>query len=115
MDNKGRLVVVGRLFDELNIGGYKIDPLEVERLALELDGVNQACYTQIHDYGYGRNCLLIQAGETMDVLNVRDFLRERLEGYKLPNHILQIAEIPIFDSGKINRIEAKILAKEFLN
>ena len=116
LDDKGRLVVVGRLFDELNIGGYKIDPLEVERLVLELNAVNQACYTKIDGIAdIAETVLFIQASETMDVMNVRAFLREKLEGYKLPSHIFQIAEIPIFDSGKINRKEAKILAKEFLN
>lgn len=38
-DSKGRLLLQGRYGDVINIGGYKINPIEVENVAMSFCGI----------------------------------------------------------------------------
>ena len=109
-DEQGRLVIVGRIFDEINFGGFKIDPLEVERIALGFLGVSAACL--VLDDGKERfetTVMLIVGEQEINKNDLIKYLRDRLEHYKVPHKVLQVSKIPMGESGKLNRIDAKAL------
>ncbi|MEM6405575.1 MAG: class I adenylate-forming enzyme family protein [Pseudomonadota bacterium] len=112
----GRLVVSGRLTDELNIGGYKIDPLEVERLTVAIEGIQQACLTVVaskyHDIS--ELVLLISAPAEVAEQTIRHQLSAALEQYKMPHHILQVTAVPAGLNGKINRVQSQQMARDLL-
>lgn len=116
LDTYGRLFVIGRLFDEINIGGYKIDPLEVERISIEMDGIDQACLTCIDGSSkLSETVLLISSNEKINTTKVREDLKRQLEAFKVPNLIYQVQNIPTFESGKLNRQKAKSIMEEIFN
>ncbi len=112
----GRLVVSGRLTDELNVGGYKIDPLEVERLTVAIAGIQQACLTVVtsEHHGISELVLLMSAPAEVAEQTVRQQLSTAIEQYKMPHHILQVAAIPSGLNGKINRMQSQQMARDLL-
>lgn len=111
-----RLVVSGRLTDELNIGGYKIDPLEVERLTVAIEGIQQACLTIVtsKSHGISELVLLMSGPEKVAEQTIRQQLSTAIEQYKMPHHILQVTAIPAGLNGKINRVQSQQMARDLL-
>lgn len=111
----GRLVIKGRLSNELNIGGYKVDPLEIEQLAQTLEDIDQACLTAVETSSAVFETVLFLCSETSINLDAaRQKITSAVEAYKIPVHILQVDVIPTSLNGKISRIEAHEMAKGLL-
>lgn len=107
----GRLVINGRLSSELNIGGYKVDPMEIEQLAQTLTDINQACLTVVEISGaVFETVLLLSSGSVIDLDAARRRISSKVEAYKIPQHIIQVDVIPTSLNGKISRIKAHEMA-----
>ncbi|MDP1535020.1 MAG: AMP-binding protein, partial [Rubrivivax sp.] len=104
LDDDGCLTLVDRQSDMVISGGVNIYPAEIEAQLLTMPGVADAAVFGIPDDEYGETlaaALQLQAGAVIDADAVRDFLRPRLAGYKLPRRIDFHAALPREDSGKI--------------
>lgn len=107
MDEQGRVYYRGRLGDVINIGGYKIAPTDVEETAL-LSGLVEEC---VCVEGYDGNGipflkLIVVAAEGEKPFRpdeLTGFLKERLEGYKVPQVIETADRIAKTFNGKIDR------------
>ena len=86
---------------------------ELDRTKNEYAGVNAVnaltridALTAIPDAYRGEAVLAVislRAGETVDIDEVRAFVRERLAAYKVPKRIVFVDAIPRLGSGKIDR------------
>jgi long-chain acyl-CoA synthetase len=116
IDEKGRLIILGRLSDEINVGGYKVDPLEVERIATEIKGISGACLTFVDSLdGIRATVLLMQSQEKLDEFTIRKHLQKCLEQYKLPSHLMRVEKMPYHENGKLDRILARSVAQGALS
>lgn len=104
-DEEGRIILIGRSNDVINIGGYKVAPNEVEEIVRSLDEID--------------DCLLIPAGKgnvpilkllvvmkpgcEPDEKAIVRYLSEKLEAYKLPKKIVKIDAIEKTFNGKTDR------------
>ena len=110
-----RLVIQGRLSDELNIGGYKVDPLEVEKLAQGMKDINQACLTAVETSSAVFETVLFLRSETnIDLDAVRKKISNSVEAYKIPAYILQVDSIPTSLNGKVNRVNVQKMAESII-
>jgi len=106
MDAEGWFYVVDRKKDQINAGGYKIWPREVEDVLYEHPAVREAAVVGVPDAYRGETvkafvALRAAADATPDELIA--FSRERLAAYKYPRQVEIIDEIPKTASGKILR------------
>lgn len=108
----GYLTVRGRVKDQVNRGGEKVAPEEVENHVLAHPGVLDAALIGVPDAYLGeRTCVyVVPRGQAPSAGELRAFLRERgLAAYKIPDLVEFTAEFPVTGVGKISRRELRAL------
>jgi long-chain acyl-CoA synthetase len=111
----GRLIIEGRLSDELNIGGYKVDPLEIERLALTNAAVKQACLSAVElSPGVAELVLMLVAATELCCDDLRQQIGSATEPFKVPKHIFKVASLPERMNGKLDRLKATNMANALI-
>jgi long-chain acyl-CoA synthetase len=104
LDSDGYLFLIARRGDLINVGGRKVAPDEIENLLCQLEGVRDVACVAEPDELLGECVKAYLVTERMiGRAEVAAFLRTRLEEYKIPQVIEQIASIPRTSSGKIQR------------
>jgi acyl-CoA synthetase (AMP-forming)/AMP-acid ligase II len=106
LDERGWLHLRGRERDEINKGGMKISPAEVDAAAEGCPRVADVCAFAIDDPLYGQNVGLAVALTESDEAAVRDvhrWMRERLAEGKLPVRWWLVDAIPRSERGKVSR------------
>nr|MBQ8252886.1 acyl--CoA ligase [Lachnospiraceae bacterium] len=106
MDEDGLIYLVGRAGDVIQSGGNKISPQEVEEVALDFDGVEECACIPVENPLLGQEPKLFYATQSgVDVKEeaLYEFIKSKLEAYKVPKLIEKIDRIPRTYNGKINR------------
>lgn len=102
----GHLVVEGRIKDVVNRGGEKVSPGEVEAHLSAHPSVAEAAVIAIPDPSLGeKTCaVVVPTGQAPTLAGLRDFLAARgLAGYKLPDQLRVVTELPRTSLGKVNK------------
>jgi long-chain acyl-CoA synthetase len=106
MDRQGWFYVVDRKKDQINAGGFKVWPREVEDVLYEHDAVRQAAVVGIPDAYRGQTVaafISVRSGRQVTEDELVRFCRERLAAYKVPRSLEILDELPQTASGKILR------------
>lgn len=104
LDERGFLYLRGRKREEINKGGMKVYPGDVDLVAGQAAGVVDACAFAIPDPLYGEDVgLAVVLDGDGDLAALRDGLAVRLASHQLPKRIYALDEIPRTSRGKINR------------
>lgn len=106
-DQDLNLNIVGRKDFQVKIMGYRVELGEIETVCENIDKIQRAVCFYMNQTLY----LLYQGQE----LDLKSLLKDRLEFYKIPNHIYKIENIPINNNGKIDRNLAKKLLDDIIN
>lgn len=104
LDDDGFLFIVDRQADMVISGGVNIYPVEVEQQLQAMPGVADCAVFGIPDDEFGEAlCAAVQPapGATLTPEGVRQWLRERIAGYKVPKLVALHAQLPREDTGKI--------------
>jgi acyl-CoA synthetase (AMP-forming)/AMP-acid ligase II len=117
-DEDGYVWFFGRRKQILVHDGSNISPFEVEGALAEHPAVDLVGVVGIHDEVHGEN---VRAYVTIATDSPRptaqdliDFARERV-GYKAPEEIVFLDEMPLNPTGKIDRVGLKRLAEAHLH
>lgn len=96
---------ISRKDDMINVGGYKVNPNEVEQTIRELDGVKNAIVYSKPNSILGNIvcCEIISANETIDEVFIRRKLQGVLQEFKIPRVIKFVNEFNMTRSGKLKR------------
>jgi len=104
IDEKGRLCLLGRGDDTINVGGYKVAPSEVEEVALAFPTVKDCiCISANHPVVGTVLKLLVVPHNGYDKKKLILFLKDRLETYKIPVLYGEVEVIQRTFNGKIDR------------
>jgi acyl-CoA synthetase (AMP-forming)/AMP-acid ligase II len=112
LDDDGYLFLTGRIKEQINRGGEKISPLEVEEALLGHPSVSEAAVFAIPDTKLGEDvgAVVVLAADTPEPeqlpteADLREYLRGRLAAFKVPRTIVLRAEIPKGPTGKVQRV-----------
>jgi long-chain acyl-CoA synthetase len=107
-DEDGFLFVIGRMDDLISRGGYKVHPVEVERVLCEHPAVAEAAVVGVPDERLGSEigaAVVLEDGHELDAGELREFMRERVARWKYPRHVWTVAELPRGFTGKLLRRE----------
>jgi len=119
-DEDGYLWFFGRKKQVIVHDGSNISPLEVEGALLEHPAVELAGVVGVHDEVHGetvRAYVTLRTDGTVEAPAMADlivFCRDRI-GYKAPEEIVVLDEMPLNPTGKIDRTGLKKLAEEHLH
>ncbi|MEU6523513.1 long-chain fatty acid--CoA ligase [Streptomyces sp. NPDC046924] len=109
-DEEGYLFVKDRVKDMYISGGENVYPAEVENSLLQLEGVRDCAVIGVPDSRWGESGVAYvepAAGVELDGAELREQLRERLAGYKLPREVVIVAAIPRNVTGKIQKFRLR--------
>jgi O-succinylbenzoic acid--CoA ligase len=98
-----QLEILGRADDTIITGGENVYPLEVEAAIEEHPGVVEAVVQGVDDPEWGQVVVAAVVAPGLDEVDLDEFLRPRLAGYKIPARWLFVESIPRNGLGKIQR------------
>jgi fatty-acyl-CoA synthase len=106
----GYLRFLGRYKDMLKVGGENVDPMEVEGLLLQFDGVQQVAVVSFPDprltevpVAFVQRKPDAEIGEN----DVIEYCRGKVATFKIPKHVLFVDAFPMTASGKIRKVELR--------
>ncbi len=108
-----RVTLLGRGSNCVNTGGEKVYPEEVEMAIKGHPAVYDVLVVGIPDEKYGQAVAAVvelREGESLELEDLRTFLRAHLSGYKLPRTLTLVDEVPRNAAGKAQYPAAKELA-----
>lgn len=107
----GRLAIAGRQSEIINIGGVKVNPLEVDREMQNYPGVNDGVVFSVEDSsGIEVLCAVIVADEDFDFQGLGAYLVERVGAARSPVRFFPVKEVLRNQMGKALRRD---IAKNF--
>ena len=110
---EGHFRIRGRRDNVICTGGLK---LQTETLEAQLEGLPFAFQlTHVPDARWGEAVTLLYEAEADCTQRIADFCRERLERHAQPRHILRVDRLPLTETGKPARQEARALALRALS
>lgn len=104
IDDDGYYFIVDRSKDMIIRGGYNVYPREIEEVLYEHPAVREAAVVGIPDDLLGEEvgaAVALVPGEKVDAAAIRDFVRQRVAGYKYPRRVWFVDELPKGPTGKI--------------
>lgn len=109
-DERGRLVLRGRERDEINKGGTKIYPSDIDAVVERFGRASDACAFALDDAVYGQTVgmalVLVDDGEDT-IRGLHAWLKSHLAEHKLPSRWWVVDAIPRTSRGKVNRDAVK--------
>ncbi len=112
MDEDGYLYIVDRLKDMIISGGENVYPREVEELLYTRPEVLECAVIGLPDEEYGERVtafIIEREGRQVDETLLKDFLKARLAGFKVPKQFIVVDDFPKSTAGKVLKREIRDL------
>jgi len=120
IEEGNRITLLGRGSNCVNTGGEKVYPEEVEMAVKAHPAVYDCLVVGIPDEKFGQSVAAVvepvaavvelREDASLDLDELRDFLRTHLSGYKLPRSLTIVPQVPRNATGKAQYPKAKELA-----
>jgi acyl-CoA synthetase (AMP-forming)/AMP-acid ligase II len=110
IEEGNRVTLLGRGSNCVNTGGEKVYPEEVEMAVKAHPAVYDCLVVGVPDEKYGQAVAAVvelREGTTLELDELRDFLRAHLSGYKLPRSLTVVPQVPRNATGKAQYPRAK--------
>jgi long-chain acyl-CoA synthetase len=110
-DEYRNLYITGRIKDQINIGGYKVDPFEVEKIVKGFDQIKELAVvgSDINNEEQVIYFIVPYDFEEFKNSDLKEFCRGKIEHYKMPKKIILLEKLPEGVNGKIDRKALKEL------
>lgn len=106
LDEDGYLFIEARRTDLIVSGGENVNPIEVEFVIKNFQGVKEVCVVPISDKKWGQKtiaAIVPQPNSKIDIEKLKLNLKEFLADYKIPKEFYIIESLPKSSLGKILR------------
>ncbi len=110
MDEQGWFYIVDRKKDQINAGGYKVWPREVEDVLYEHPAVREAAVVGVPDEYRGETVkafVSLRSDAQVRPEELIAFCKERMAAYKDPRQVEVLPELPKTVTGKLLRRELR--------
>ena len=109
MDERGYFRIVDRKKDMILVSGFNVYPNEVEEVVADLDGVLECAAVGVPDEKTGEavKLVIVKKNPELTDVQVKEFCRANLTGYKQPRIIEFRTDLPKTPVGKILRRELR--------
>ncbi len=103
IDNDGDCIFCGRIDNQVQIQGYRVELSEIENAARQFkNALNYVVLSKKNRFGVTEVILFVEKLEK-EIKALQNFLKQRLPSYMLPSKIVNLEKFPIATSGKIDK------------
>jgi len=109
-DRWGRYFIEGRKRDMIISGGTNVYPAEVENALAEHPDVAEAAVVGVADAEWGervRAFVVLRRGAALEASELKNWLKSRLAGPKVPRDVVFLAALPKNPTGKVLKRELR--------
>ncbi|WP_432403808.1 amino acid adenylation domain-containing protein [Wukongibacter sp. M2B1] len=100
----GNIEFLGRVDDQIKIRGYRIELGEVENVLRQQAGVKEAVVMGREDSNQEKYlCGYIVKSQSITMDSIKEGVKEKLPDYMIPSVMVELENIPLTNSGKIDR------------
>ncbi|MBL4622337.1 MAG: amino acid adenylation domain-containing protein, partial [Immundisolibacteraceae bacterium] len=102
----GRLEYLSRLDNQVKIRGFRIELGEIESSLSTLPGVKESVLSVREDRPGDMRLVayaIADSGADLTITKVRKHLRKSLPEYMIPQHLVELDELPMTPNGKVDR------------
>jgi oxalate---CoA ligase len=106
IDQEGRLRLTGRIKDEINRAGFKVQPAEIDTLLEKHPAIAEACIFGVGDALGGEAiaaAVRLKNGANVSSQKLQAWCLERVRREAVPEHWFFVSEIPRTARGKVSR------------
>jgi acyl-CoA synthetase (AMP-forming)/AMP-acid ligase II len=106
LDERGHLYLRGREREEINKGGMKIYPGDIDAVAERFAGTRDVCSFAYADPLHGEDvgiAVVLERADDDTLLDLQEWCARHLAQHQLPRRWYLLAEIPRSSRGKVNR------------
>ncbi len=100
--NDGRLEYLGRKDNQIKLHGYRIELEEIETILTQYDGINQAIIIVAEYYNNRHLVAYYVSDHAFDEIKIKNFLKQKLPEYMIPNYFIHLQKVPLNINGKID-------------
>ncbi|NOQ25908.1 MAG: amino acid adenylation domain-containing protein [Bacteroidales bacterium] len=102
----GNIEFIGRIDEQVKIRGFRIELGDIENHLLKFNYINNVVVTVKKGAG-SENILCVyyvaKENKANLISEIKDYLAENLPEYMIPSHFVELKELPLNSSGKIDR------------
>jgi acyl-coenzyme A synthetase/AMP-(fatty) acid ligase len=112
-DADGYFWYQGRVDDLLKVGGIWVAPIEIENSLVAHPAVAECAVAGVEEDGLTRICAFVVCREGCEVSadELREHLRERLAGHKVPRDVRFVESLPKTANDKVDRKALNLLVE----
>jgi amino acid adenylation domain-containing protein len=102
----GNIGFIGRVDNQVQVAGVRIEPEEIERALIAHEAVNQVVIAAREEMGEKYLCAFVvfkQARAFPGSMELKEFLYGRLPDYMLPSVFVRLEKVPLTVNGKVDR------------
>ena len=110
MDQQGYVRITGRRKEMIIRGGENIYPREIEDYLFTHPKVAEAAVFGVPDKRMGEQVaawIQLHAGENMTASEIRDFCKDKIAYFKIPEYIQFVDEFPLTVTGKLQKFKMR--------
>ena len=96
-------------------GGFNIYPREIEEIYYKHPSVLEIAIVGLPDTVLGEiTCAAIKLkqGHFVDEVTMKDYIKNKVADYKVPDRIIFLDKLPMTESGKIKKIALETMLRE---
>ena len=115
MDEEGYVKITGRAKDMIIRGGENVYPREIEEFLYTHPEISDVQVYGVPDEKYGEQvaaAIIKRKDSSLTAEDVKDFCRENIADYKVPEYVDFVEEYPMTASGKIQKYKLREAAVE---
>lgn len=109
VDDDGYLFIEARRNDLIVTGGENVNPIEVEKVLIELPFIKDACVFPKQNKTWGQiiAAAIVVTDSSIEAKTIKEILKQKLAGYKIPKQFYFVDELPHTSLGKLKREKIK--------
>jgi len=111
-DKDDFIFLTGRIKEQINRGGEKISPIEIDQYILQLGNVAEVCTFGVKSEIYGQEieCAVVAKDDSLTEQQLTEHCKAKLASFKVPKRFWIVKEIPKTATGKVQR---RIVSEHF--
>lgn len=106
-DSEGYFFVVDRKKNMFISGGENVYPAEVETLLITNKDIKEAAVIGVSDERWGEvgHAFIVSSRKALTIDDIKTFCLGQLAKYKIPKYFTIVKELPLNETGKLNRMK----------